>query len=76
MLLLQRQWPTNLCVRVILIKQHRFLNILLQQNPEDESLKEILDRADKEVRENRILRTLGGWLNNIKDIKASRSIAE
>ena len=57
-------------------KAAQILNILLQQNPEDGSLKEILDEATKKGTENPILRTLGGWLNNIKDIKASRSVAE
>jgi len=57
-------------------KAAEILNILLQQNPEDGSLKEILDEATKKGTENPILRTLGGWLNNIKDIKASRSVAE
>jgi tetratricopeptide (TPR) repeat protein len=57
-------------------KAAQILNILLQQNPEDGSLKEILDEAAKKGAENRILRTLGGWLNNIKDIKANWSVAE
>jgi tetratricopeptide (TPR) repeat protein len=57
-------------------KAVQILNILLQQNPEDGSLEEILDEATKKGTENRILRTLGGWLNNIKDIKASWSVAE
>jgi tetratricopeptide (TPR) repeat protein len=57
-------------------KAAEILNILLQQNPEDGSLKEILDEATKKGTENPVLTTLGGWLNNIKDIKASRSVAE
>ncbi len=57
-------------------KAAQILDILLQQNPDDESLKEILDEANKKVTGNQILRTLGGWLNNIRDIKASRSITE
>ena len=57
-------------------KAAEILNILLQQNPEDGSLKEILDQATKKGAERRMLRTLGGWLNNIKYIKASRSVAE
>ena len=57
-------------------KAAKILNVLVEQNPDDESLREVRDRADKEVRENQVLRTLGGWLNNIKQIKASRSIAE
>jgi len=57
-------------------KAAKILEVLVEQNPDDESLREVRDRADKEVRENQVLRTLGGWLNNIKQIKASRSIAE
>jgi predicted negative regulator of RcsB-dependent stress response len=57
-------------------KAAQILNILVQQNPEDGSLKEILDEANKRGIEHRILRTLGGWLNNVRDIKASRSITE
>ncbi len=57
-------------------KARQILNVLVEQNPNDESLREIRDRADKEVLESRVLRTLGGWLNNIEQIKASRSIAE
>jgi hypothetical protein len=57
-------------------KAAKILKVLVEENPDDESLREVRDRADKEVRENQLLRTLGGWLNNIKQIKASRSIAE
>ena len=57
-------------------KAAEILNVLVEQNPDDGSLREVRDRADKEVRENRVLRTLGGWLNNIEQIKANRSIAE
>jgi len=54
-------------------KAAKILDILAEQNPDDRSLREVRDRA---VRENRVVRTLGGWLNNIQQIKASRSIAE
>jgi tetratricopeptide (TPR) repeat protein len=57
-------------------KAAKILDGLVEQNPDDESLREVRDRADKEVRENQLVRTLGGWLNNIKQIRASRSIEE
>jgi thioredoxin-like negative regulator of GroEL len=57
-------------------KAAEILHVLVEQNPDDESLREVRDRADKEVREDRLLRTLGGWLNNIEKIKASRDNAE
>jgi hypothetical protein len=54
-------------------KAAKILDILTEQNPDDLSLREARNRV---VRENRVVRTLGGWLSNIKQIKASRSIAE
>jgi predicted negative regulator of RcsB-dependent stress response len=57
-------------------KAAKILKVLVDQSPDDESLRKVRDRADKEVRENQVVRTLGGWLNNIKQIKASRSIVE
>jgi hypothetical protein len=57
-------------------KAAEILHVLVEQNPDDESLREVRDRADKEVRESRLLRTLGGWLNKIEKIKASRYNAE
>lgn len=57
-------------------KAAKILDVLVEQNPDDESLREVRDSADKEVRENQVLRTLGGWLSNIKQIKASRYTVE
>jgi len=52
------------------------LNILVEQNPEDEALREVRRRAREHMREDSTLRTLTAWLKTIEQMKACRPTTE
>ncbi|MBI4963632.1 MAG: hypothetical protein HY913_10175 [Desulfomonile tiedjei] len=57
-------------------KAFEIFSLLLQKNPEDESLIQARERARKKSSEKKLLWVLQRWLENIEQMKAGRSLGE